>query len=256
MVGVGRGGRGGCGGRGGRGGCGGCGVVVVLLWCCRRVVVVLSSCCRRVVVVLSLCCRVVVMLLLYCCVVVLLCVVSLFHCVTLLQLFSACDVTTKLAPDAPPPRRNKLRTNCSRNSTHLSKPSHLHARRRAPRTPARSLSTVHHTQTAPARCSLAAKCCSSSLFTHLHTTHHVQRQDTLLGAFCHVGGSLHAKLKSIASFTVADVVSTALHTPYFATSRHARRCFLLHSSAQCHCVLLHFAIAHGQCKLHVGAAAN
>ena len=33
---------------------------------------------------------------------------------------------------------------------------------------------------------------------------------------------------SNASFTIADVVSTALRTPYSATSRHTPRCLLLH----------------------------
>ena len=73
-----------------------------------------------------------------------------------------------------------------------------------------------------------------------HTT--CTSQDTLLGAFCHVGGSLHVNLDIPASFTIADAVSTTLHAPYSAT--------------QCHCVFLHFAVAHDQNKLHVGAAAG
>ena len=81
-------------------------VVVLLLCCC---VVVLLCCC----VVVLLCCCVVVLL--CCCVVVLLCVVVLCVvvffccccCFTVSLFFNACDVTTKLAPDTPSPRRNK-----------------------------------------------------------------------------------------------------------------------------------------------------
>ena len=39
-------------------------------------------------------------------------------------------------------------------------------------------------------------------FTHRAS----QRQDTLLGASCHVRGAPHAKLNFIASFSIADVV--------------------------------------------------
>ena len=37
----------------------------------------------------------------------------------------------------------------------------------------------------------------------------------------------HTKLNLNASFTIADVVSTALRTPYSARSRHTPRCLLL-----------------------------
>ena len=67
------------------------------------------------------------------------------------------------------------------------------------------------------------------LHASAHTT--CASQDTLLGAFCHVGGSAHVELNSIASFTIADI-------------------------ARSHCVFLHFAIAHGQNKLRVGTAAR
>ena len=53
-------------------------------------------------------CRVVSCRVVSCRVVLLLCCVVLFClCFTVSLFFNACDVTTKLAPDAPPPRRKK-----------------------------------------------------------------------------------------------------------------------------------------------------
>ena len=42
--------------------------------------------------------------------------------------------------------------------------------------------------------------------------------------------SSHTKLNSNASFTIADVVSTAFRTPYSATSRHTSRCLLINTT--------------------------
>ena len=87
------------------------------VWC-----VVCGVCCVVCCVLCVVCC----VLCVVCCV---LCVVPLFH-----SSLTACDVTTKLAPDAPSPRRNKtkLGEDCSRDSTTPFRPSHLHAWRRAP----------------------------------------------------------------------------------------------------------------------------
>ena len=67
----------------------------VVVWLCGCVVVWLCGC---VVVWLWLLCVVVV-----CCVLCVVCCV--FHCFIVSLFFNACDVTTKLAPDAPSPRR-------------------------------------------------------------------------------------------------------------------------------------------------------
>ena len=137
----------------------GCGVVVVWLlrgWC---VVWLLCGCCVAAV------------LCVVCCVVLLSCVVCVESCFTVSLIFTACDGTTKLVPDAPSPRRilaqNKLLKKL--NTPQQTQPPPRW--RRPPRTLARSLCTVPHTHVKSARC------CSRSLFSLLHTrrVHHKTR---------------------------------------------------------------------------------
>ena len=149
-------------------------VVCCVLWLC----VVLLLCC--VVVLLRCCCGVVALL---------------FH-----SHFNACDATTKLAPDAPSPRRTLTQKTAQELYTPIQTQS-------PPRVSLSSMNSAPNFMRRPPYPNSAAKCC---------WVHQVLLKQPL-----------HAQLNSITSFTIADVTCLLDHAP---------RCLLLHTSAQCHCV--------------------
>ena len=200
----------------------------VCVYVCMCVCVYVCMCVCVYVCMCVVCC----VLCVVCCVLCVVCCV-LFHCFTVSLFFNACDVTTKLAPDAPSPRRNKTDTEKTAQET-LQHPSD-----RVTSTPGaellelrRVLFALSPIPNSAARCSLVRECCPGNLFNLTHTRRvHGKASSSLPSATWEAPPT---QLDIPASFTIADIIP-----------------------AQALKVTASFSCPHtGQNKLHVRTAAG